>query len=235
MNCIAIDDEPRALSIIEHYVEKVPFLNLINSFRSSLDALEFVNKEKIDLIFLDINMPDLDGTEFIETLSKPPMVIFTTAYSEYAVKSYEWNTVGYLLKPIEFNKFLKAVNKAQSVYHLNNRTQTSVAEKVEKNLNTILIKSGAQTYQVRLENILYIEASGNHSLVFTTERKIISQISLTNLALELPKNAFCRIHKSFIVSIKHLDIIERTQVKINQLILPVGRNYRESFFKKLGV
>jgi two-component system, LytTR family, response regulator len=234
MRCIAIDDEPKALAVIQYYAQQVPLLQLTATFRSGLDALESLQKEPaIDLIFLDINMPDLTGLEFLQALPQPPLVIFTTAYSEYAVQSYDWETVvGYLLKPIEFPKFIKAVNKAATQHQLRKRApKTDINESEEY----ILVKSGTQTYQLKLSEILYIEASGNHVFFITKERKIITLNTLQEIAKLLPPHLFYRVHKSFIISRQHLEIIESYQVKINGREIPLGKTFREPFleaFKK---
>ena len=231
MKCIAIDDEPRALAVIRHYAEKIPFLKLVQEFRSSLDALEFINKEPVDLIFLDINMPDLTGIEFLQSLTSTPMIIFTTAYAEYAIQSYEWETVGYLLKPIEFGKFLKAVNKAAALHQL--KSQSNPPFNKENPTDFIWIKSGAQTHQIPLQDILYVEASGNHVFFVTPDKKIISPASLQEVAEKLPPESFYRIHKSFIIAAKHLEVIERHQVKIKGNTIPIGKMYRNEFLKEI--
>lgn len=234
MKCIAIDDEPKALAVIRHYAEKVPFLELEKEFRSSLDALEFLNKEAVDLILLDINMPDLTGIEFLQTLTSTPLIIFTTAYAEYAVQSYEWETVGYLLKPIAFSKFLKAVNKAALQHQL--KSQSTPSDMESNHQDFLWVKSGTQTHQLRLEDIIYIEASGNHVYFVTQDKKIIAPMSLQEAAEKMPDEWFYRIHKSFIIAAKHLEMIERHQVKVKGITLPIGKTYRNTFhqqFKKI--
>lgn len=230
MRCIAIDDEPKALSVIQLYAEKTPFLELVKEFRSSLDALEFLSKEAVDLIFLDINMPDLTGIEFLQSLTGTPMIIFTTAYSEYAVQSYEWETVGYLLKPIEFAQFLKAVNKAASLHQLKSQSNPFVTP--SHSTDFIWVKSGAQTHQLPLGELLYIEASGNHVYFVTQDKKIISPTSLQETAEKLPAEGFYRIHKSFIIATKHLEVIERHQVKVKGTTIPIGKMYRNEFLRQ---
>lgn len=232
MRCLAIDDEPKALGIIRHYADKVPGLTLMGEFRSGLDALQFLNAEPIDLIFLDINMPDLTGIELLQTLPKAPMVIFTTAYSEYAVQSYDWDAVGYLLKPIEFTKFLKAVNKAQAQLQQKAQLFSPGPETKPADTGHIFIKSGGETYPVKLTDILFIEASGNHVLVITANRKIITLTSLQDISKALPEQLFCRIHKSFIIGRPHVDVIQSYQVKIKGHEIPIGKTYREAFLKE---
>ncbi len=232
MNCIAIDDEPKALTIIRHYISKVPFLDLLQDFRSSLDALAFLNKNSTDLIFLDINMPDLNGIDFLHSLTNSPLIIFTTAYSEYAVQSYDYKTVGYLLKPITFPAFLKATNKAATL-HAQQVSSSNLAT-AEEVTRFILIKSGPQTHQLLLQDICYIEASGNHILIHLRDRKIIAATSLTDFMEKLPKRTFSRVHKSFIIAHHHVQSFERHQVKVAGMTIPVGRTYRSNFLQNFS-
>jgi DNA-binding LytR/AlgR family response regulator len=229
MRCLAIDDEPKALGIIRHYAAKVPDLQLVGEFRSGVDALQFLRTEPVDLIFLDINMPDLTGIELLQTLNRPPLILFTTAYSEYAVQSYDWDAVGYLLKPIEFPKFLKAVHKAQAQLQPKPSVVTPNPTVNPVAAEYVFIKSGGQTYQVKVADILYFEASGNHVLVVTLNRKILTLTSLIEIAKFLPSQLFYRIHKSFIVALPHVEVIESYQVKIKSYNIPIGKTYREAF------
>jgi two-component system LytT family response regulator len=228
MKCIAIDDEPKALAVIRHYAGKIATLDLVREFRSSLDALHFLNQEAVDLIFLDINMPDLTGIEFLQALPQPPMIIFTTAYSEYAVQSYDWDAVGYLLKPIEFPKFLKAVNKATAQLSLRRPPETP---RLQDN-GFLLVKSGVQTYQLKLADILYVESSGNHVIFMTRQRKVMTLTSLQEVQKLLPATLFYRVHKSFIIALQHLEVIESFQVKVHGLEIPLGKTYREAFLEE---
>jgi len=230
MRAIAIDDEPKALNVIRHYADKVPSLDLIQEFRSSLDALAYLNQEPVDLIFLDINMPDLTGIEFLQALPHRPLIIFTTAYSEYAVQSYDWDAVGYLLKPIEFTKFLKAVTKAASI--LNTTASKINPPAALPSSDFILVKSGVQTFHLKVADILFVEAAGNHVFFVTKERKIITLNTLQEVAKLLPSNIFYRVHKSFIISLPHVEIIESYQVRINGMDIPLGKTYRELFLEE---
>jgi DNA-binding LytR/AlgR family response regulator len=236
ISCIIIDDEPKAIELLEMYVEKVDFLNLKGSFNNSINAVTFVQSNPIDLILLDINMPDLTGIDFLKSIAVKPMVIFTTAYSEYAVESYEFEAVDYLLKPILFPRFLKAVSKAQQLFQLKNKSSFSIKtnkpnqEKKEK----ILLKSGTDIHQVYIKDILYIEGARNYLFVFTKDKKIMTLMRLKDIEDQLPDNDFNRIHKSFIISNQHIDLIERHQVTINGKKIPIGRNYREMFLKSIS-
>ncbi len=229
MRCIAIDDEPRALEIIDSYINKIDFLDLVGKFRSPLDAMDFLLQNKIDLIFLDINMPDITGTEFVKVMNQKPMVIFTTAYSEYAIESYELDAIDYLLKPFEFVRFLKSVIKAKEIYGLKygvkNKSTINLAH-FDKNIQ---IKSGVETYQVKIDDIRYIEGLGNYINVYLSDKKFVTYISLKDFLEKLPKKQFIRIHKSYIVSITHIKSFENHQVKLDDKTIPIGKNYKEKF------
>ncbi|GAB3929985.1 LytR/AlgR family response regulator transcription factor [Mucilaginibacter myungsuensis] len=224
IKCIAIDDEPRALSVITELASKVPFLEMKGAFRSGIDALTYLSPTRIDLIFLDIHMPDLTGLQVLEALPYQPIIIFTTAYAEYALQSYDWNTADYLLKPIDQQRFLKAVNKAAGMLRAAATDNTAKAAQADD----ILIKSGVQTHRVLLNDILYVEASGNYVVVVTNNKRIVSLSSLTDIEARLPKANFVRVHRSFIIALKHLSLIENHQVKIGDHDVPVGRSYRDA-------
>ncbi len=236
INCVIIDDEPKAIELLELYVSKVDFLNHVGSFNNSINAVSFVQENKVDLIFLDINMPDLNGIDFLKSISVKPMVIFTTAYSKYAVESYNFEAVDYLLKPILFPRFLKAVSRAQELFQLKAKPVSSekkvkeISEKPEK----ILLKSGTDIHQVFINDILYIEGARNYLFVYTKDKKIMTLMRMKELEDQLPPENFIRIHKSFIISSKHIDLIERHQVTINEKQIPIGRNYREMFLKVIS-
>jgi two-component system LytT family response regulator len=230
MNCIAIDDEPKALEIIERYCEKTDAICLKATFREPVKAIEFLNREKIDLIFLDINMPDINGMQLIATLAVKPMVIFTTAYGNHAVESYNLNAIDYLLKPITFERFLAAVNKAQGLFLIKNN-ETAKSEMA----GTVFIKSGPQTYQVKISDILYLEKDGNYITVYLKDKKILIRENMTDIFSIVPRDQFVRVHKSFVVAVKHITMIEVHQVIINGEKIPIGSTYRESLRARLGL
>lgn len=232
MKCLAIDDEPMALDIIKDYINKTPFLELSASFRDSLKALDFLQNNPVDLIFLDINMPDLTGIQFLRALTVQPMIIFTTAYSKYAVESYEYDAVDYLLKPIEFDRFLKAVNKAWDHNQLND--QSAAGQTLQKaDSEFIMVKSGQDIHNLKADEILYIESAGNYVTFVLPGRKVMSLFSMNKLLEILPGYKFCRIHKSYIVNLQHINKIERHQVLIGKKEVPIGNIYRELFFKAI--
>ena len=230
MNCIAIDDEPKALEVIERYCQKSNLVHLKATFREPVKAIEFLHKEKIDLIFLDINMPDINGIQLIQTLSAKPMVIFTTAYSSYAVESYNLNAIDYLLKPITFERFLAAVNKASNQLLLQNKPLAK-----EEEADTVFIKSGPHTYQVRLGEILYLEKDGNYITVHLKDKQILIRENMGDIFDLVPPAEFVRVHKSFVVAIKHISMIEVHQLIINGAKIPIGSTYREALRARLGL
>jgi two-component system LytT family response regulator len=227
MKCIAIDDEPFALELIAGYIQKTPFLEFSGAFTNPLKALSFLMNNKVDLIFLDINMPDLSGIQLLKSLSNSPHVVFITAYSEFGAESYDYNAVDYLLKPVKYERFLKAVNK---VIDISGKENPKV-ETVRDHDNCIFIKSGTQTLKVALDEILYIEGAGNYMTFFTLNKKIMSLFTMNEIMQILPSGLFVRIHKSYIISIKHIEIIEKTHVIINKKPIPIGITYREHFTK----
>lgn len=230
IKCIAIDDEPVALDIISDYINKIPFLELLNTYRNALQAIEFLQNNQVDLIFLDINMPEINGIDFFKSLNTKPKVIFTTAYSEFAVESYELNALDYLLKPIEFERFLKAVNKINTSQNLNNDSK-SLTQEISN--DSIILKSGSKSYKIKTQEILYIEGSGNYLTFHTIDKKLMILMSMNEALSILPETGFARTHKSFIVALNQIKIIENHQVQINDVKIPIGKYYKESFFKKI--
>jgi two-component system LytT family response regulator len=226
ITCIAIDDEPKALEVIERYCRKTNLVELRATFREPVKAIEFLSREKIDLIFLDINMPDISGMQLVQTLSPCPMIIFTTAYSHYAVESYELNALDYLLKPITFERFLAAVNKAPETLSSKN----SIGMEAEA---TVFIKSGPQTYQVKLAEILYLEKDGNYITVHLKDKNILIRENMGDIFDLVPTADFIRVHKSYVVAIKHIAMIEVHQLVINGEKIPIGSTYRDPLRSRL--
>ena len=232
LRCIAVDDEPKALEILKDYIEKVPFFDLAGIFRDSLKALDYFQHNKVDLIFLDINMPDLTGIQFLKSLIHQPLIIFTTAYSEYAIESYDYAALDYLLKPIEFERFLKGANRALEQFLLNQQNFSTRGTELEKS-DFIFVKSGTDIYKVKIDEILYIESVGNYVNFVLKNNSIMSLFSMNEILQILPANQFFRIHKSFIIDLRFVSKIERHQVIISNKEIPIGNVYRESFFKAI--
>jgi two-component system LytT family response regulator len=233
MTCIAIDDEPKALEVIERYCQKISLISLRATFREPLKAIEFLNREKVDLIFLDINMPDLSGIQLLQTLSPRPLVIFTTAYSQYAVESYELSALDYLLKPITFERFLLAINKAAGALSSKGATVKAVPGPDED--AAVFIKSGPQTHRVKVSEILYLEKSGNYITVYRKEGNILIRENMGDIFDLLPAADFIRVHKSYVVGIRHISMIEVHQLIVNGEKIPIGSTYRDSIRARLGI
>ncbi|MDN3586958.1 LytTR family DNA-binding domain-containing protein [Pedobacter aquatilis] len=218
MIAIAIDDEPIALDIIRSHASKVPFIELSAIFTNAFEAITYLQQNKVDLIFLDIKMPDISGIDFLKSLSNPPMVIFTTAYTEHAVQSFELDAVDYLLKPFSLSRFLKACNKSHELFDLRNN-------KVETKPDYIFVKDGYEQIKVDLSDILYVEASGNYTQIQLKDKLISSRITINDLADLLPKTSFIRCHRAFIISKDKVSKFDRNQIWIGEKIIPIGATY----------
>ena len=234
MKCLVVEDEPIALEIVKDYVNRVSFLKLSQAFRNPIKALEYLQENKVDLLFLDINMPDLTGIQFLNALPYSPLVIFTTAYSQYALESYEYDAVDYLLKPIEFERFLKAVNKAFEHLKLrNSKNQINTQVSEGKVKDHILIKSGTNLHHIKINDILYIKGAGNYVTFFVEMQKIMALLTMDQVLGMLPSDQFFRIHKSYIVNADQIDVIEKDQIKIRGKAVPIGNNFKEGFLRNL--
>lgn len=229
LKCLAIDDEPVALDILKDYIAKVPFLEYADVFRDPLKALDYLRKNSVDLIFLDINMPDLTGIQFLQTLKNPPLVIFTTAYSEYALESYDYDAVDYLLKPIEFERFVKASNKACEMHEVKVKNVPIFTGERDH----IFIKSGTNFLKVKTKNIFYIKGTGNYVTFVLDQKEILSLLTMTKALEALPQDFFFRIHKSYIINSLHVDLIENEEVRIWGERIPIGDSYKQSFFESI--
>ena len=227
LNCIAIDDEPLALNIIKKYVTDIPELNLITSCSDAIEGMAILKKDKIDLIFLDINMPKLSGISFLKATKNPPLVIFTTAYSEYAIEGFELEAVDYLLKPFSFERFLKAVNKAVEQFEL-------VQTKDVKQPDHVFIKSDKRLFRVLLDDIKYLEAYGDYVKVYTRNKMLLTKQKLSVMYQELPAAQFVQIHRSYVLSIKHIEFLEGNLVQVGGNKLPISTGNRDAVFKVLN-
>lgn len=227
IHCIAIDDEPLALKQMCAYIEKTPFLELSGSFENAFDALEFIKTEEVDVMFVDINMPDLNGMDFVKSIENPPRVVFTTAYSEYAVEGFKVDALDYLLKPIAYTDFLKAANKAQSVF--NNESKISAEVKTEDKF--LMIKSEHKIIRVNLEEIKYIEGMREYVRIHLSNQKpIMSLMSMKKLEEALPKDTFMRVHRSYIVNLNQITVIERNRIIFDkEVYIPVSEQYKSNF------
>ncbi len=225
INCIAIDDEPLALDLVEDFAAKVPFLSLKKSFSSALDALPLLNSEKIDLMFLDIQMPQITGLQFIKSLEHPPKVVFTTAYAQHAVEGFNVDAVDYLLKPFTFERFLKSANKVQQAL-------ASEQQSVSSSGDYIFVKSGYDMVKVRFADIHYIEGLKDYVKIHTTQKTIIALLTMKSLESSLPAG-FLRVHRSYIINFEHLESVGRRNLIVAKQDIPLGDMYREQFMAKL--
>jgi two-component system, LytTR family, response regulator len=229
---VIIDDEPAAIEVLQIHLNTVPSMVLKASFRDPMEALDYLQQHKVDLIFLDINMPKLSGISFSRLLQNPPLIIFTTAYSEYALESYELKAVDYLLKPIQFDRLLQAIMKVKSVLNLHGGGLSANAEPAaDMTEQTIFIKSGAEFHQLAIKNIKYIESDGNYVTFHTDGRPILARYKLSEVLGLLPSNLFVRIHRSFVVSLKHIETVKSHCVVIDKHEVPLSSTYREGFLE----
>ncbi len=241
LNCIAVDDEPLALGLVCSFIEQTPFLNLVGKYSSSIAALKDLHLQKIDLIFLDIQMPDLNGIELARILdhsnSHKPRVIFTTAYNQFALEGYKVDALDYLLKPFNYEEFSRAANKALAYYELVNRPDTKLtAENNTVENEYLFLKVEYHLVRIALNDIIYIESLKDYVKVWltTSEKPILSLTSLKALEEKLPPKRFMRIHRSFIVSLDKIKSITRNTVQIDTITIPVGEQYKEPFGKFLS-
>jgi DNA-binding LytR/AlgR family response regulator len=226
LNCLVVDDEQLARELLAEYISKVPFLDLKGSVKNPVEVTEILEQESIDLLFLDIQMPDITGIELLKTLTHKPVVIFTTAYSEYAIEGYELDVLDYLVKPFSFERFLKAVNKAAEMVKLKRRT-----EKAQSEPGYISINADHKIYRVRMDEILYIEGLREYVSYYTPQKRIITLASLKHLEESLPGNKFIRVHKSYIVPVDKVVAIEGNMLDVGVKKIPIGRSYRDKVFQ----
>ena len=224
MKAIAIDDEPIALEIIKSHAAKVPFLDLAAIFTDAFKALDYLQRESVDLIFLDIKMPDISGIDFFKSLYRKPLVIFTTAYSEHAVTSFELDAVDYLLKPFSLSRFIKGCNKAFELYNFRNMDEPA---------DHLYVKTGYEQVKVWYDEIQYLEASGNYVTFVLKDRNVLSRSTFSEATSLLPVEKFIRLHRSYVVAVSKIDKVERHQVTINKTHIPVGEAYSQNLFKVL--
>jgi len=233
LRCLIVDDEPLASDVIENYINKIESLNIVAKCNSALKAINILKEHQIDLIFLDIKMPNLSGLELVKTIDNIPQFIFTTAYSEHAIEGFELNATDYLVKPIRFNRFIKAVNKAQEKHELKLK---KTIKKIQDSKDYIFIKSEYENIKVNLKDIEYIEGLKDYVKIHIKDSKksLLTLSSFKNILEKLSPN-FIRIHRSYIVNIDFIKTLQKTKVIIGEVRLPIGESYKESVLKHLGV
>ena len=230
LSCLIVEDEPLARNLLTEYVRKVPYLTLVDACSSPLAAIEVLRKNTIDVMFLDIQMPEITGITLLKTLQKKPLVILTTAYSEYALESYELDVLDYLLKPVTFERFLRAVDKA-------NQRLTSTVQVIaptEKPADStalpfVFVKDGTKLVKIQLDDILYVEGLKDYVTIHTRQQKITSLQRLKNLEEQLPAHKFIRIHHSYIIALNAIDAIHKGEVQVGNTFLPISDSYKKPF------
>jgi DNA-binding LytR/AlgR family response regulator len=231
IKCIIVDDEPLAIEIMESYVQKVDQLERKGSFRNAVTAFSFLQSNPVDLIFLDIQMPKLTGIDFLKTLKNPPKVIFTTAYRDYAIEGFELEVVDYLLKPIPFDRFLKAIGRVIQQPVLAPIKNTPAHESIDQPL---FFKVDKKMVKVNVNDILYIESIKDYVKVKTGEKEIVTQQKISYLEESLPKHIFLRVHRSFIVALNKIESYSATEIEIGKIQVPIGRNYKSEVLRVLS-
>jgi DNA-binding LytR/AlgR family response regulator len=233
INCLIVDDEPPARDVLRRYVDELPILKLCGECGNAVQALGFLQQQSIDLLFLDIRMPQLNGIDFLKTLKHPPKIIFTTAYSEYALEGYELDVVDYLMKPIRFDRFLKAINKA---FPVNDLKQT-ISEPSAPNEKTIgafvYFRADRKMVKVLLNEILYIESMKDYVKVFTNSNTIVTKQSISSVETMLPEKKFIRTHRSYIVSVDKIKSFTTEVLEVDKAEIPIGKLYRNSVLRLL--
>ncbi len=224
ISCIIVEDEPLALKRTMEYIGKIPYLNLLKSFDNGFEAIGFLREQSVDLIFLDIKMDELTGIQLLESLENKPYVIVTTAYSEYALKGYELNVTDYLLKPFSIERFIQAVEKVSYL----------IDKETDSTRDFFFVKSDYRIEKVFYKNILFIEGMRDYRNIQTENKKILTLQTFGDLEKELPKSLFCRVHKSFIVPLNRIDLIEHNRIKIKDKLIPISETYKADFYKKIG-
>lgn len=231
ISCIAVDDEPLALEVIEDYIKKVPFLTLLKMFDNAIDAMEFLRNEKTDLMFLDIQMEELTGIQMLNILKPKPEVIFTTAYDRFALQGYELDVTDYLLKPISFERFVKAVDKVhEKLCKLNSGKAHPVEVSIfNPKTDYFFVKSGFKLHKVTFDEILYVEGQGDYLKIVTPRVRIMTLQTFKGVEDILPASNFLRVHKSYIVAIDKIESIEGNMIRIADAHIPVGESYKKQF------
>lgn len=236
INCLIVDDEELARDLVENYCNRVPHLHIVGKCANPLEAIRILQEQSVDILFLDIQMPELTGIEFLKALTQKPKVIFTTAYKEYALEGYALDVVDYLLKPFRFERFLQALNKASSLMQI---TESNKIESITETTTAgiakdyILVKANFKTHRIFFKDIIYIESMKEYVAYHTRSGRIISLGSLKKLEEDLPEDVFMRIHKSFIVNVNAVNALEGNMVHVADKELPIGFSYKEEVLKRL--
>lgn len=231
LKCIIVEDELLAADVIEDYIKQIPFLELVAICNNAFSAMQILKEQTVDLMFLDIHLPKLKGLDFLSALKFPPKVIITTAYNEFALKSYDYNVVDYLLKPIEFKRFVIAVNKVLDI----NDVVNSEKETPNSDKEIIFFNVNKKKARIEVKNIIYVESQRENIKVITIDKTFVTRYSISDLELELSSSDFIRIHRSFLVAKSKIEFFDSNDVIVNGKEIPIGRSYKDSVFKILGI
>lgn len=234
MNCLIVDDEPLALSVMESHLKEFKDLKVIGKCRSAVQAFELIEKHQIDLLFLDIEMPKLDGFSFLKSLKNPPLVVVTTAHRDYAVQGFELDVVDYLLKPISLKRMMQAISKARRMQSENKTDAGSSPQETIPSNPFIFIRSERENVKVELDSILYVESLKNHVKVVTPSKSYITLVSMSQMESKLPANHFLRVHRSFLVNKSKITQYTHTYLTLDRKSIPIGKIYRDTVIEELG-
>lgn len=229
LNCLIIDDEPVARKGLQEHVQEIDFLHCVASCENALKAASYLNQEKIDLIYLDIHMPKLSGIDFLKTLKNPPLTIITTAYSDYALEGYTLDVIDYLVKPISFERFLKASQKALEFFQLKARAEHSATPPVDY----FFVRCDRKFEKVFFRDLSYVEGLQNYVVLHVGDRKLMTYITLTSLENQLPKDQFLKVHKSFIISVAHVKAIEKDEIILDNVRIPISRALHDDVVRQI--
>ena len=234
IRCIIVDDEPLAVAQLEKYVERVPFLVNVGSCSSAAEAMEILSTGNVDAMFVDINMPDIDGVQFVRSLVNPPFVVFTTAYSEYAIEGFKLDAIDYLLKPIAFEDFLKASNKLNRIYSMNNNVQSAMEPSEGVCHDCLFVKSDYRMLRVPISSIKYIESMSEYVRIYVEDspKPIVSLLSMKKIEESLPTGDFMRVHRSYLVNLNKVKEVSKMRLVYDGgVYVPIGEMYKEAFFE----
>ncbi len=241
MKCIIIDDEPLAIEIIQDYCDKLEFIEVVGAYTNPLDAISAIKEKKVDLLFCDIQMPQISGIDFIASLDNKPLFIFTTAYSQYAVEGFELNAVDYLVKPIPYHRFIKAISRAKELLSKNDKPMEgnvfSSTGEISESKKFIFVKAEYESIKINLDDIEYVQGLKDYLKIHIkdTNKTVLTLMNFKELLDKLPANQFLRVHKSFIVNVNFIKTVQRNRIVINDIRIPIGESYKSSFLSVLGL
>ncbi|MCB0735781.1 MAG: response regulator transcription factor [Flavobacteriales bacterium] len=230
MKCLIVDDEPLALDVLETHLKSYSDLELVARCTNAIQAAEILRNQHVDLMFIDIQMPEITGIEFVRTLENPPLLVFTTAYAEYAIEGFELDAIDYLLKPISLERFDRAISKAREYFQIKHGDE---ADKSELEDEHIFVKANQKLIKISYDEIKYVEAFADYVKIFIPEKRIVTLQTMKNMERKLPADKFCRIHRSFIVGLKHIETYNTSEVEVDGKKLPIGKNFKETFMEKM--